>query len=78
MDCIIAVKSQTYASRGGRILHNAGIPHDIVSIDPSFTRHGCAYGLRVAANRCSEARAVLKKHGFSYGDIIGGNALYEK
>ena len=73
MDCIIAVKLQTYASRGGRILRSVGIPCEIVNIDPSLTRHGCAHGLRVPADRCTEARAALEKHKLSYGDIIGGS-----
>jgi len=72
MDCIIAMRSQTYASKGGRLLQRAGIPYMIVNIDPSMTRHGCAHGLRIPAYRCGEAKAVLDKNHLAYGDILGG------
>lgn len=72
MDCIIAMRSQTYASKGGRLLQKAGIPYTIVNIDPSMTRHGCAHGLRIPAYRCVEAKAVLDKNHLAYGDILGG------
>jgi len=71
MDCIIAVRSQTFASRGGRLLHKAGIPYSIVSIDPSLTRRGCAHGLRIPASRCNDAKALFDKNRFAYGDILG-------
>lgn len=72
MDCIIAMRSQTYASKGGRLLQRAGIPYTMVSIDPSLTRHGCAYGLQIPHPRCTEARELFDRHGISYGDILGG------
>ena len=73
MDCIIAMRSQTYASKGSRLLRKAGIPCVIISIDPSLTRHGCAHGLQIAAEHCRNAREILDKHGFSYGDVLGGD-----
>ena len=72
MDCIIAMRSQTYASKGGRLLQKAGIPFSIISIDPTLTRHGCAHGLRVPAARCSEAKEIFDRHHLAYGDILGG------
>lgn len=72
MDCIIAMRSQTYAAKGGKLLQKAGIPYTIVSIDPSLTRHGCAYGLRLSHTHCADAKAVLDRHKLSYGDILGG------
>lgn len=73
MDCIIAMRSQTYASKGGRLLRKIGIPYTIISIDPSLTRHGCAHGLQIAAEHCREAREIFEKHGLSYGDVLGGD-----
>ncbi|MBR4961865.1 MAG: DUF3343 domain-containing protein [Clostridia bacterium] len=72
MDCIIAMRSQTYAAKGGRLLQKAGIPYKIVGIDPSLTRHGCAHGLQIPVLRCGEARVVLEKHHLAYGDVLGG------
>ncbi len=72
MDCIIAMRSQTYAAKGGRLLQKAGIPYTLVGIDPSLTRHGCAYGLQIPAHHCAAAKALFDKHHLSYGDILGG------
>lgn len=72
MDCIIAMRSQTYAAKGGRLLQKNGIASAIVSIDPSLTRHGCAYGLQISQAQCANAKAVLDRHKVSYGDILGG------
>ena len=73
MNCIIAMRSQTYAAKGGRLLRKAGIPYTIIGIDPSLTRHGCAHGLQIPSGRCMDARNLFEKYGLSYGDIIGGN-----
>jgi len=73
MDCIIAMRSQTYGGRGGRLLRKAGIPFTVVSIDPSLTRHGCAHGLRIPAVYCEKAQNLFDTHRLPYGDIIGGS-----
>ena len=72
MDCIIAMRSQTYAAKGERLLRRGGISSSIISIDPSLTRHGCAYGLRLSAAKCGEAQAILQKNHLAYGDVLGG------
>lgn len=73
MNCIIAMRSQTYAAKGGRLLRKAGIPFTIVSIDPSLTRHGCAHGLQIPAGHCHAAQTLFEKNSLSYGDILGGS-----
>lgn len=72
MDCIIAMRSQTYAAKGERLLRRGGISCSIISIDPSLTRHGCAYGLRLPAARCEEAKTIFEKNRLAYGDVLGG------
>lgn len=69
--CIIAMRSQTYASRGRQVLRKCGISADIVSIDPSLTRHGCAYGLEIYGDNAA-AIECLSAHHVTYGDILGG------
>lgn len=69
--CIIAMRSQTYASRGKRTLAGCGISAEIVSIDPSLTKHGCAYGLEIYGD-CAAAQTCLSSHRVPYGDILGG------
>lgn len=75
MDCIIAMRSQTYAAKGGRLLRRAGIPFTIIGIDPSLTRHGCAHGLQIPSEYCREAREIFEKYNLSHGDILGGDSL---
>ena len=70
-DCIIAMRSQTYAAKGKRILEKAGIRGEIVSIDPSWTKNGCGYGLQLAGGDCREAVRLLNIHHIMHGDIIG-------
>jgi len=70
-DCIIAMRSQTYAAKGKRILSKNGIFSEIVNIDPSLTRNGCSYGLQLDGNHCGTASAILTEHHIAYGDILG-------
>ena len=63
--CIIAMRSQTHASRGRQVLRKCGISAEIVSIDPSLTRHE-------VCGACSAAVDCLTAHRVSYGDILGG------
>ena len=75
-DCIIAMRSQTYAAKGKRVLNKAGIRSEIVSIDPSLTQNGCAYGLRIAGNICMQAMHILDNNHIIHGDIIGKGGYY--
>ncbi len=72
MDCMIAMRSQTYAAKGIRLLGRHGIHGTIVGIDPSLTRHGCAFGIRIPEMDCGRAKSIFDKQGFAYGDILGG------
>ncbi|MBQ7923460.1 MAG: DUF3343 domain-containing protein [Clostridia bacterium] len=75
-DCIIAMRSQTYAAKGKRVLGKAGIRAVIVSIDPSLTKNGCAYGLRISGESCPAAADILGDHHILHGDIIGKGGYY--
>ncbi len=70
-DCIIAVQSRTYGAKGKRVLGKAGIRAEIVSIDPSLTKKGCAFGLQLSGGYCTDALRILDTHGIPHGDSIG-------
>lgn len=70
-NCIIAMRSQTYASRGKKVLSQCGIHAAIVSIDPALTRHGCSFGLEILSKNCSSATECLTAHHVPYGDVLG-------
>ena len=70
-DCIIAMKTRTAAEKARHAAAFEKIPADVVSIDPSVTRHGCSVGLRLNCADAEELTGLLDKKGIVYGDIIG-------
>lgn len=68
---IAAMKTMTAAQKGKRSLQKAGIQSEIVSLDASLTKNGCAYGLKFFANDVKRAEAVFQRSNISYGDILG-------
>ena len=44
---------------------------DIVSIDPSVTRRGCAVGIRLSCDDVGRVKSLLEKKNIPYGDVIG-------
>lgn len=70
-DCIIAMKTRTSAEHAKRIASGMRIRADIVSVDPSVTKRGCAFGLRLSCADSDELRSVLDRRGISYGDVLG-------
>jgi len=74
-DCIIAMKSMTFAEKGKRAASSAGIFSEIVSIDPSVTKRGCAYGLTIPCSEVNRLVSVFEKRHVQYGEILG-NGYY--
>ena len=70
-DCIIAMKSMTFAEKAKRTASSIGIDTEIVSIDPSVTRRGCAYGLTLSCRETDRLISVLEKKHIQYGEILG-------
>lgn len=53
--CTAALGSLTYAIKAQRALAQEGISCEIVKLDSSMTRRGCAYGVEFP---CSDQRSV--------------------
>jgi len=70
-ECIITMKSMTYAEKAKRTALGAGIRGEIVSIDPSVTKRGCAYGLSLPCREAARLLPVLEKKGIRYGEVLG-------
>lgn len=70
-DCIIAMKSNSAARTAERALRSVGISSTIVGIDPSITRRGCGFGLRMSCSDINTAVRTLDRKRITYGDIIG-------
>ncbi len=71
-ECIIPMKSPTAAKRAQRALSASGIKTQLVSIDPTLTRRGCAFGLSLACRESSRGTEVLDRRGITHGEVIGG------
>ena len=71
MICISAKKSMTHAVRAKRILNTAGISSEVVTLDGSVTKRGCAYGVSFPCEMTARVQELLKRYGLDYGEIIG-------
>ena len=70
-DCILAMKTRTAAEKARRTAAFAQIAAEVVSVDPTVTRHGCSVGLRLNCAEVEELTELLEKKGIVYGDVIG-------
>ncbi len=70
-ECIIVTRSATISKKAERVLKATGIPVNIVNIDPSLTKRGCAYGLAVSCDRLERALDVLDRRRIIHGEVIG-------
>ena len=66
------MKTMTLAMRGKSALDARGILAEIVSLDPSLTQRGCAYGLRFSAQTRDEALRCLSEKKIPWGTVLGG------
>lgn len=71
MMCIISMKTMTAALRGQRVLLERGIRSEIVSLDASLTKNGCAYGLQFMCRDVSSVERILRDSRINYGEILG-------
>ena len=72
MICISAKKSMTHAVKARRLLSAAGIRCEIVNIDSSVTKRGCAFGVTFPCEMMDRVRSILHRYDLDYGEIIGG------
>ena len=72
-DCILAMKTRTAAEKARRTAAIERIEAEVVSVDPSVTRHGCSVGLSLNCADVEEVTSLLDRKGVVYGDVIGRN-----
>lgn len=73
-DCVIAMKSHTTAEKARRLASSEKIHAEIVSIDPSLTKHGCSMGIRLDCEDVRRLTELLDRRNIAHGDIIGRGA----
>ena len=62
----------TAALRAERVLRDGRIHGEVISIEPSLTKRGCAYGITVNLQDCGKAEALLRKRHVTFGEVIHG------
>lgn len=69
--CIATMRTVTAAQRAVRVLSKEKIFAEIVGVDPSVTKNGCAFGVAFSCHEVSNVKTVLGKNNIQYGVIIG-------
>ncbi len=74
--CTAAMASLTYAMKAQRIMSAAGLHSDIVKLDSSRTKRGCAYGLQFECDQTDRVRRILREGGVTVREyLMGGGDL---
>ena len=71
--CIATARNMTMAIKIRDALVRSSVSAEIVSVDSSITRHGCAYGVSFDCSAEAQVKRVLRLRRVEYGEIIGGN-----
>ena len=68
--CITLLKSMTYALKAQKALANYYINSEIVKLDSTGLKKGCAYGVKFDCINLYSAENALKKNNIKYSQII--------
>ena len=71
--CTAALGSLTYAIKAHRALSQSGIPCEIVKLDASMTRRGCAYGIEFSCSDHRSVRTVMSNEQITVSRYINGS-----
>lgn len=71
--CIAAIQSMTYAVKAQKALNSRNIGSEVVKLDPTLTKRGCAWGIQFDCRFVSEVKRILDNKDIPYGEIIGAN-----
>ncbi|MBR4072062.1 MAG: DUF3343 domain-containing protein [Clostridia bacterium] len=69
--CIATVRNMTGAIKIRDALIRGGIYAEIVSVDASITRRGCAYGVSFQCSKVPQVKRILNVKRIEYGEIMG-------
>jgi len=71
-NCTAAIGSLTYAIKAQRALEQAGFFGNIVKLNASMTRRGCAYGLEFHCEDMRAVRAIINTESIPVSSYING------
>ena len=68
--CIIALRSMTYAIKAKNTLQDSYIDCEIVKLEPSMTKKGCAYGVSFNCVNTNNVINAMKKSSINYTELL--------
>lgn len=71
--CTAALGSLTNAIKAQRALTKEGIQCEVVKLDSSMTRRGCAYGVEYSCSDHRSVRAVMNQEKITVTSYINGS-----
>lgn len=71
--CIAALGSSTLAIKAKKALANEAILASIIKLDPTMTKHGCAYGIEIPCTQLENAKMIFGRQRIKIKEYIGDN-----
>ena len=68
--CIATISSLNLSIKAQKALANEKIYSKIVSLDPSLTKKGCAYGIEFSCSEERTVRTILRREGIFPSQFI--------
>ena len=68
--CVVSVRSMTYAIKAKKALEAYDIECEIIKLEASMTKKGCAYGVKFQCINLYNAMDALNKKSVKYSEII--------
>ena len=68
--CIIALKSMTHAIKAKKALNDYFVSAEIIKLEPSMTKKGCAYGVEFNCYNLVQVQEILRMRGVRYTELI--------
>lgn len=68
--CVASLKSMTVAMKAQRALSKDNISCEIIRLEPSMTKNGCAYGIKFNCLSLYSVQNALNTNKIKYSEII--------
>ena len=68
--CVASVRSMTHAQKAKKTLESHLIECEIIRLEPSMTKKGCAYGVKFQCINLYAAKNALDDSSVKYTEII--------
>ena len=71
--CIASLSTLNLSIKAQKLLSNERIYSRIISLDPSPTKRGCAYGIEFACSEERTVKTILRNNGIRASEFINKN-----